>query len=73
MRFEVMDRTGHSTLEFGPADDEVKRAMEVFDELVGRQKMLAATREVGASDYDVAKNFSDLKAETLFRPQVTGG
>lgn len=74
MKFEIMDHTGHSTVEFDKANKaEVERAMKTFARLVGNGKMLAATREAGDKDYTVVRDFEDLKAETLFVPQMRGG
>ena len=74
MKFEVMDHSGHSTFEFDAKDDvQVTSAMAKFEALVGGEKMLAITREAGQRDYTVARQFADLKEETVFRPQMKGG
>lgn len=74
MKFEVMDQSGHSTLEFDKSNDtQVKEAMEKFEQLVGKDKMLAATRKTGERDYTVAKTFDQVQDETMFRPQMKGG
>jgi hypothetical protein len=64
-----MDHTGHSTIDI--TDQNV--AMEKFNDLVKNQKMTAATRNAGETDYTVVKDPNDLKDETLFVPHMQGG
>ena len=47
--------------------------MQAFNELVGEHKMLAATKNPGDADYTIAKNFKDVKEQTVFKRQVQGG
>lgn len=73
-KHEIMDHTGHSTIEFDKAKTaDLDAAMKRFEELVGEKKMLAVTREPGDPHYTVAKTFRETKTETLFRPQMAGG
>ena len=71
MKFYVMDRTGHSTVEFKP--EETEAAMAKFMELVGEQKFTAATKKSGKSEYNVIKDPKDIEDETLFVPHLQGG
>ena len=76
-RFEIPSPSGHDVIEFDPkvGEDhpEVKAAMQAFNELVGEHKMLAATKNPGDADYTIAKNFKDVKEQTVFKRQVQGG
>jgi hypothetical protein len=73
MRFNIMDHTGHSTLDFDKLDPAaLKSAQDKFDELISSGHR-AATRDSGGTDYQVVKNFDELKDESLFVPQMKGG
>ena len=70
MKFYIMDRTGHSTLEFSKGETDA--AMEKFKALIG-DKFTAATRKAGQTDYTVIKDGKDTQDETLFVPALRGG
>lgn len=69
MKFNIMDQTGHSTIEF--TEDQKKEAQAKFDELVGLG-MTPAQRNGGSGDYTVNREFQAAD-ETLFQPQLRGG
>lgn len=70
MRFNVMDHTGHSVIEFKP--EETDAAMAKFAELTGEGKT-AASRKAGQSDYTVTKSFDPNADETVFITPKQGG
>lgn len=71
--FQIMDRTGHSTLEFDlKSAVDIKAAMARFDALTASGHA-AATRKTGETDYIVVKKFQDTQDETLFVPAMQGG
>ena len=73
MKHLIMDHTGHSTIEFDPADTvQLTEAMARFKALTGAGGV-AATRRAGETDYQVVKKFEDTWDETLFVPQMRGG
>lgn len=73
MRFNIMDHTGHSTLDFDNLDPAaLKSAQDKFDELIASGHR-AATRQPGDTDYQVVKSFDNLQDESLFVPQMKGG
>ena len=70
---KVMDRSGHSTIEFDKADTtQLSEAMERFKAMTGSGHT-AATRKAGEADYTVVKDFKDTQDETLFVPHLVGG
>lgn len=72
MKFQIMDQTGHTTMEFLSDDAGVKNAMEKFEQLVAEGKT-AAARKNGESDYTVTRKFDATADEVLFQPQLVGG
>lgn len=70
MKFNVMDHTGHSTLEF--TADQKAEANATFDRLLAEGK-IAGTRKAGATDYQKVKSFDQLEDETTFTPARQGG
>lgn len=72
MKFQIMDQTGHTTMEFLSDDAGVKNAMEKFEQLVAEGKT-AAVRQKGESDYTVTRKFDATADEVLFQPQLVGG
>lgn len=68
MKFQILDHTGHSTLEFTDTND----AMEKFNVLI-KDGSTAATRKTGDKDYTVTRNFDPTADETLFIPRMQGG
>ena len=70
MKFNVMDHTGHSTIEF--TEDQRVEAQAKFDELLAEGK-IAGTRRMGETDYQKVKSFSELQDETTFTPARQGG
>lgn len=72
MKFQIMDQTGHTTMEFLSDDAGVKSAMEKFEQLVAEGKT-AATRKKGEMGYTVTRTFCETADEVLFQPQLVGG
>ena len=70
MKFNVMDYTGHTTIDFDKS--ETSKAMEKFKELTS-SGATAATRKTGDKDYQVTKSFDPTADETLFIPRMQGG
>lgn len=70
MKFNVMDHTGHSTLEF--TADQKAEAQKTFDALLAEGK-IAGTRKTGQTDYQKVKSFDQLEDETTFTPARQGG
>lgn len=71
-KLQIMDQTGHSTLDFDPKNDsQVKEAMEKFDQLVG-QGYQAAVRTEGGGLKKV-KSFDPTATEVVMHPQLVGG
>jgi hypothetical protein len=70
MKFNILDHTGHTTLDFTGMDTTL--AMAKFNELVGLGST-AATRKTGEKDYTVTKSFDPTADETLFIPRMQGG
>jgi len=70
MKFQVMDHTGHSTLEFSEAQR--ADAQEKFTTLLAEGK-IAGTRKTGERDYQNIKQFDDVRDETIFTPHRQGG
>jgi hypothetical protein len=68
MKFQILDHTGHTTLDITDTND----AMEKFNELVGLGST-AATRKTGDKDYTVTRQFDPTADETLFVPRMQGG
>lgn len=74
MKHFVLESCGHSVVEYDEADPFMLEAANAkFMELVGDQKKIAATRKAGEKDYQVIKDPSQQKDETLFAPQYQGG
>jgi hypothetical protein len=70
----VMDRSGHSTIEFDEVDArQLDDANRRFMDLVGEQKFIAATRHAGERDYQKIKSPDQQLDETLFLPHNVGG
>ncbi len=70
MKFNVMDHTGHTTLEFSA--DQKAEAQTKFDALLAEGK-IAGTRKLGETDYQKVKSFDQLADETIFTPARQGG
>jgi hypothetical protein len=71
-KLQIMDQTGHSTLDFDPKDDaSVKEAMEKFQELAG-EGYQAAVR-TGDGGLKKVKAFDPTATETVMHPQLVGG
>jgi hypothetical protein len=70
MKFNVMDHTGHTTLEF--TAEQKAEANATFDRLLTEGK-IAGTRKAGATDYQKVKSFDQLEDETTFTPARQGG
>jgi hypothetical protein len=70
MKFNIMDYTGHSTLEFSP--EQRAEAQSKFDELLAGGA-IAGTRSEGASDYSKISSFDQASDEVLFTPHRVGG
>lgn len=70
MKFQILDHTGHSTLDF--SKDETASAMEKFNALI-KDGSTAATRKTGDKDYTVTRQFDPTADETLFIPRMQGG
>lgn len=69
----VMDRSGHSTIEFDEINTvELDEALARF-EMLTKSGYAAATRKTGETGYKVVKKFEDTQDETLFVPQLKGG
>ena len=76
-RLEIPSPRGHDVIEFDRTVDEshpaVQKAMEAFNELVGKQGMTAVTKNPGDETYGIARNFKDVKEQTTFKRQLQGG
>jgi hypothetical protein len=73
MKFQIMDHTGHSTIEFDKANTaDLDAVVAKFNELKASGHV-AATRKAGETDYKVIKSPDDVQDETLFVPQLRGG
>ncbi len=70
MKFNVMDHTGHTTLEF--TAEQKAEANAKFTELLAEGK-IAGTRKAGQTDYQKVKSFDQLEDETTFTPARQGG
>ena len=70
MKFNVMDHTGHTTLEF--TAEQKAEANATFDRLLAEGK-IAGTRKVSQTDYQKVKSFDQLEDETTFTPARQGG
>jgi hypothetical protein len=72
MRFQIMDYTGHSTLEFNLAEEGMlKAAADKFAELIGDGKV-AATRQ-GDGQLTHTRSFDPNADETVFHAPMQGG
>ena len=72
-KHDIMDHTGHTTVEFDKADPAaLKEAQERFDKLVAEHHT-AATRKAGEKDYTVVKAFDPTADETIFTLPRRGG
>ncbi len=70
-KLQIMDQTGHSTLDFDPKNDaSTKEAMEKFNELVGKGYQAAVRTESGLKK---VKAFDPAQPETVMHPQLMGG
>jgi len=78
MRFDIIDHTGHSTIDIDDAKANgdtvlsVADAMAKFNALIGDGKT-AATRKTGDASYKVTRTFDPTADETLFIPRMQGG
>jgi hypothetical protein len=70
MKFNIMDQTGHTTLEF--TSEQKAEAQATFDRLLAEGK-IAGTRKLGETDYAKVKSFEQVQDETVFTPQRVGG
>jgi hypothetical protein len=70
---QIMDKTGHSTLELdraNPAD--LEHAQRIFEKCLAGGG-LVATKHEGATDYTVAKKFDQVEDVMRVQPQLKGG
>jgi hypothetical protein len=73
MKFQIMDQTGHSTIEFDKTNAaDLNMLVKKFNELKASGHT-AATRKAGEQDYKLIKSAGDAQDETLFVPQLKGG
>lgn len=71
MRFYVMDRSGHATIEF--TAEQKRESADLFNQLVRERGLLPATRKQGEQTYTVIRSPDQLQDETLFSQQLKGG
>ena len=70
---EIMDRTGHTTIEFDEGNAAaIAEANARFRALIG-DGYTAATRTKGEHDYDVIRDPNLQRDETLFKARDLGG
>ncbi len=73
MKFQVMDFSGHSTIDFDKADPAMlANAEKLFNELVGEKKM-TAYEKTGPGEGKVVKKFDQAAETVVFRPMLVGG
>ena len=72
-KLEVIDHTGHTTIEFDKLDPAQKRAMQDKIAEVLDKGGVAATRKAGQKDYKVIRDPAQASDETLLSPQYRGG
>lgn len=73
MKFQVMDHSGHSTLEFDAAmADQVKAGEAKFAELT-KSLGMTAYEKTGDGGGRLVRTFDPNREETLFRPRLVGG
>ncbi len=69
----IMDYSGHSTIEFDPANTaDLDAAVARFNAL-RKEGHTAATRKAGESDYTVIRDFKDTQDETIVTMPKAGG
>lgn len=72
LKFQIMDRSGHSTVEFDAGNTvSLADAEKRFKELTGSGLTAATRRADGTAT--VTRSFDPTAAETLFIPQLQGG
>lgn len=71
-KFLVMDRSGHSTIDFAANADALREAQAKFDELVKGQKY-AAARRTGPGTSELIRKFDPGAEEILFIPPMQAG
>jgi hypothetical protein len=69
MKFNILDYTGHSTIEFDKS--QTSEAMEKFYDLLNSGHT-PAIRNEGQRDYSVSRKFEEAD-EILFVPHLQGG
>ena len=71
--FRIMDRSGDKSIKFETAEkEEMKRAMERFNELSNRGYRAFVPGENG-SPGDLIETFDSSAKETIFIPRLKGG
>lgn len=72
MRFDIMDKTGHSTETYGAEKMDIEKAMARFAELTGKGYKAVAKGENGEPG-TILKSFDATAEDVLFVPQLMGG
>jgi hypothetical protein len=73
-RFQVLDHSGHSTLEFDAAmADSLQAGEEKFAELTKGLGMTAYERTGPDNEARLVRTFDPSRQETVFRPRIIGG
>ena len=70
MKLLIMDRSGHTTLEFSP--EQKAEAEAKFTALI-EEGRTAATRKAGETDYKVIRDPGQMQDETMFMTQRQAG
>ena len=76
MKFYVMNRTGHTTIELSRSPTLTPTQKAKADKLFAKMLaagMTAATRKAGTRDYTVIRDPNQVQDETLFVPRLKGG
>lgn len=77
MRFQIMDHTGHSTVDFAKSKADVDSAMAKFAELTGKPsqggKGYTAARRDGQGQLTQIRSFDPAAEEIVFVPPMQGG
>jgi hypothetical protein len=66
---QIMDHTGHTTIDFSKADN--SEAMQKFNELIG--KGFTAAEKIGDGKFNVVRKFSPDADEIIMIPRLQGG
>ncbi len=72
MKFIIMDRSGHSTLNFAHNSEGLSQAKAKFDQLL-KMHHTVAFRNAGQTDYHVSRKFDPTADEALFIRPMFGG